>query len=993
MSRSETIIYPPKEILNPIIGKTDYEYVLLWMLINNDICEWSDFTAEISESTLSGHLRKLKNKGFIEKPERNQYKITLQGKERFNELVYDKKTGKRRLKYPPKSILKRRNYDHWILWMVYNNYSCKWSDFKQEPLSINQSSLSNNLNTLIENDFVARENKEYVITPLGKTEYFTILKQYDLDRQSILEQESKRIGEITERTTDFFDRYEIEDDELKFRYLDHILKLNYSKVESMLKNEEDFNKILLFLSINHPDQYPDYISPEEFSLKYDIDRTTLDYYIREIVDNLFFKVKFFKIEDELRRVYYFQKGEPIEKILNAIVEKYITKFTYLNKFQKTPTMDIDLLLESIINDICGNLFKENLKASLKTFLPEYIKYLAYKIEAEKKLVDSEAKLEGFVWQNIFEEFQTFEPSSQPIGIIEEDEPFYCIDKQIFEVLDIAYLSKLNFLKSDEVQDTYGLKREEIFNNISKLLFKDKIAKAKDLCENADYEVNEVNQLILDDVIATAENNFEESIKITNEIINKYSKDFIGYLFQSSTYLLMDDYEKALSLVNNGLEKAPNILLVCQKAQILNKLEEWEKASSLIEDYLETQPNHGFLLRTKFWIEINEWYYGVKKPEVTLDKINSVIKTSPNDKELLILKSLFYTKIDMFREAKRFLVKEIEINILKKNPRIDTAIYFILTASYVGRGKFEKALKIASQAIELYPDHPMSYFTKALVLGYNLIYKFKLQESNIDNFLELIQNSIILDPIKSHKAKYLDFEGFVLFEIKEFDKAFDVIDEAIEILPNHFSQYYIKVHFLTNSERRYEALELIDEYVEKYPEYKKKFYAQKGILFWNNKQFEESYEVINELSEFCPKDLDVINNKAHILARLNRREEAIETAKYQITLDPNHGNPYDTYGEILQIFGDYEEAIKKYEEALKVEPSGWFVDQTFLRMGDCYKELGMYDEALEAYKTGKILDERKSPTYRDFHGVRADKKISELKAIMNKAKEDNKDREK
>ena len=402
MSRSEGVLYPPGEILKPIIGKTDYEYVILWMLSNNTICEWSDFTAEISESTLSGNLKKLMNKGYIEKPEKGKYQITSQGRDRFSELVYERKSGQRRFRYPPEIITRIRNYDHWILWMLYNNPSCKWSDFKQEPLSINQSSLSNNLNSLIDDDFVLRENKEYTITPLGKTEYFRILKSYDMDRQSILEQESKRIEEVTEKTSRFFKKYKIEDDELKFRYLDHILKLSYSKVEAMLKDEEDFNKILLFLSINHPDNYPEFISTKEFSLKYKVDRTTLDYYIREIVENEFFDIKFFVIQNGNGRTYYFQKNATIEKVLKAIVEKHIIKITYLDKFHATATIDPEILLDKIINDICGNLFNENLKPSLRAFLPGYIRYLAYKIETEKKLVDSEAKLEGFVWQNILE---------------------------------------------------------------------------------------------------------------------------------------------------------------------------------------------------------------------------------------------------------------------------------------------------------------------------------------------------------------------------------------------------------------------------------------------------------------------------------------------------------------------------------------------------------------------------------------------------------------
>jgi tetratricopeptide (TPR) repeat protein/predicted transcriptional regulator len=987
MSKSKSIIYPPGEILNPIIGKTDYEYVILWMLNNNEICEWSDFTAEISESTLSGHLKRLINKAYIEKPEKGKYTITLQGKDRFNELSYDKKSGKRRLKYPPKVILKRRNYDHWILWMVYNNYSCKWSDFKQEPLLINQTSLSNNLNSLIENGFIARENKEYLITADGKTEYFTVLKQYDMDRQSILEQESKRIEEITEKTREFFNRYNIKDDELKFRYLDHMLKLNYSKVKTMLKSEEDFNKILLFLSINHPSQYPKHISPEDFSIKYDIDATTLIYYIREIVDNQFFQIKFFKIEDKEDKIFYFQKGEPIEKILNAIVEKYITKFTYLNKFQESPTNEIDLLLENIIEDICGNLFNERLKTPLKVFLPEYIKYLAYKIEVEKKLVGSEAKLEGFVWQNIFEEFQTFEPVSQPSGTIDDDEPFYSIDKQIFGVLNVAYLSKLNFLMSNEVDDIYNIKKDEFITRIGKLLYQDKISKARDLYETNDYDLNEINQLIVRDIIDSAEYNFEDSINITSEIIKKFPDDFIGYLLQSLTYFSMDDYESATKIVDKGLKVAPHILLECQKAQIFIKKQEFSKALKIVEDSLLDNPGHNLLSRAKFWIHINEWYYGIKNTEETLDIINSTIKLNPTDKELLVLKSLFYFKIDKFREAKRFLLKEIDINILKKNPRIDTAIYFILASSYIGRGKIEKALTIANQALELYPNHPISYLTKALVLGYNLIYKFKIKESNIEVFLNLIQNAISLDPIKSHKAKFLIFQGYVLLQIKEFEKVISTTDMAIEIQPDYVYHYITKIIFLTYSEKSFEALELIEKYVKRYPKFEKSLYKQKSIIYWKNEQYEKSYEVINELSKLYPKDIDIVNNKVVLLAKLNRKKEAIQTAEYLLTLDPNHGNPYDTYGEALQAFGEYKEAIKKYEEALRIEPKGWFIDQTFIRMGECYEELGMYNEALESYKTGKILEERSTPTHCEFYGYIADKKISELKDKMSKSKKD------
>lgn len=980
MSRSEGILYPPGEILNPIMGKTDFEYVILWMLNNNEICEWSDFEAEISPSTLSGNLNKLMNKGYIEKPEKGKYQITSQGRDRFSELVYDKKLGKRRLKYPPEPLMRRRNYDHWILWMLNNNYSCKWSDFKQEPLSINQSSLSNNLNSLIEDRFVARENKEYIITPSGKTEYFKILKSYDLDRQSILEQESKRIEEITEKTSKFFSKYKIKDDELKFRYLDQILKFPYSKVEPMLKDEETFSKILLFLSINHPDQYPDYISPREFSLKYKVDKTTLDYYIKEIVDNEFFDIKFFKIEDKQGGIYYFQKYETIEKVLNAIVEKHIIKFTYLSKFHETTITDVGLLLGKILDDICNNLFHENLKSSLKSFLPSYIKYLAYKIETEKKLVDNEAKLEGFVWQNIFEEFQTFEPLNIPIPG-EEDEYYYTLDPNIFTVLNILHLTKLYFINTKEIQEKYYLYKIDLFKKIVKHLYRSRISKAKELYQNSRIHLKTVNQLIIKDMIATSSRNLEGSIEITDEIIKKYPEEIIGYLLQSITYFIMDKYEKSLELIEKGLEIESNAALISHKAQILLRLLQGNEALELINEALSQNPDSFLLLKTKFLIYITYWMSLVKDYNDPLEILNQLITLKPNDKEVLLLKGLYYCQIQKYKEARKLITNQIEINTFKKNPRIDTEAYFILAYSYLARGKFDKSLEIANLVLNLYPDHPISFLTKALVIGYNLIYRFTFKEPNLDNFTELINLTISFDPFIYDKTKYLLFQAHILNGLGKHAESIEAIDKAIEMVPTLNFLYTRKVYYLILSKRGSDALALIEELLRSNPSLKQSLLLQKSFLHVRAKQYDDALKAVDEALEVNPEDPNPLNNKAIILAYLGRTKEAIETAEYLISLKPNYGNHYDTYGEVLMSLKKYEEAIEKLKVALNLEPTGWFTFATCLKMGECYKELGKYEKALEYYEKGKKFTEKLYPGEMEEEIKKVEDLISEIKVLI------------
>ncbi|NVM36629.1 MAG: hypothetical protein HWN81_13620 [Candidatus Lokiarchaeota archaeon] len=981
MSRTKGIVYPPEDVLNPIVGKTDYDYVILWMLSNNDYCEWSDFIASISESTLSSHLRKLKNKNFVEKPERNKYQITQHGKEQFDELNYNRKVGKRRLKYPPKTILNRRNYDHWILWMLYNNYSCKWSDFKQNPLFINQSALSNNLNSLLEDGYITRENKEYIITPLGESQYFETLKHYDLDRQSILEQQSKRIEEITEKISDFFHKYKIKDQELKFRYINHLLTLNYSKVESTLRNEVDFYKILLFLAINHPDQYSNYISPEKFSIKYRIDITTLKYYIKEIVDNQFYQIKFFKIETEEGKVYYFQKNEPLEKILNAIVEKYTTKFTYLNKFQNNPTIDIELLLDNILNEVCNTIFNGKLKNTLKNFLPEYIKYLAYKIETEKTLINSEAKLEGLVWQNIFEEFQTFIPSTTQTTTGELEENYYLIDKQIFDILEFFYVSKLNFLKTDDVQDIFNFRNVNVFDEISKLLYKDNTSKARALYEKAKGDLTYIHQLILQDAIVTSEHNYIESIKITSEIIKKYPKEFIGYLLQSISYFLMDNYEYSLEIIERGFKEAPNILLLCQKFQIFIKNHRGEEIINDIDEALSKYPHHNTLLRIKIILYLADWDNFVKSRDYSINLINSAIKVSPKDSELLLLKSIFYLLTNKYSDAKKFLINEINLNLFNKNPKIDIAAFFILICSYTACGKYHKALRIADQLNEIYPNHPISYLTKALVHGYNLIYKFNLEEPNLNTFFELINKTCSLEHHKYNKVKYLLLQAIVLYGIKQFDQVIETINNAIELLPNYYYLRHMKIYYLMIANRESEALELIEELVDKHPNLKNALFYQKVCVLFKIKRYDEALKINEELLKLYPERIEFINNKTMILGYLGKREEAIETAEKLIQLNPNISNSYDTYGDIYMKFQDYENAIKKFEEALKIESTSNITFYTWLRLGYCYKKIKNYEKAHKYFEIGKKLAERMIPSIREFYLPEAQKQLSELRSMM------------
>ena len=995
MSLDKIIKYPPGEVLKPKLGRNpNYEYIILWMLNYNDVCNWKDFKKEIGESTLSKYLNKLKEENFIEHSY-NRYQITMLGKSRFNNLSYDKVESRKKLIFPPKSILKKRNYEHTVHWVLYNNESLRWSDFRSEPLSINQSSLSKSLNSLKIKGIVINENKEYKITSEGRAQYSKMLRDYDLDRQSILEDETNRIDEITERTSEFFERFEIDDGELKFRFLNNILKLEYSKAEEFVL-EDDFNKIILFLSMNHPDQFPNYISPEEFSLKYEIKKTTLDFFVDKIVEEHIYPIKFFKLVAEDDKNYYFQADGELEKILNAIVEKHITKFTYLNKFHSTSEngskiIEIEQVLNQILKSTSGFLFNEKLQSSLKKFLPEYINYLAYKIETEKKLIYSTDKLEAVQWQTFQSAFEGYNAALVLNGN-GDGEQYYALQKIIFEALDVFYLSKIDFAGEKKFEEEYiSDKNQDIFKKIVKLLNRNKITKANGIFETNLKDFDSTEQVIIKDLITSSKKDFEDSLKTSEKLRSQIPESYVGYLFHALALFGMSDFEEALKIAEEGFTKSGHYSLLCVKAQILIKKAKNKKALDLIESALAKDPKNVYLLRTKFIILLTDQECWGECNETPLEVINLAISLKPDDLSFYVLKAGVLSVMQKYKEVKKLLNKEVNLSIVTKNPRIYTAAFFLLAYSYVARGKFEKALNVGDQVIFLYNNHPTSYFTKALVIGYGLVYNFKMKEITEEKFLELIKTTLSLDNIHFHQAHYYLLMSDIFIATRGIDDAIEAIDEALILDPSNIGIYGVKIKLLMMDNRSEEAIVLMRQLYNKKMIIKKNYNKMVSFLYFvkadktndpeeRTKLINQSFKEIEPIIDLYPEDTGILNNLTVLYGHLGRKEDAIRTGEKLISLDPNDGNLFDSYGETLMLFGEYEKAITKFERALKIEPKGWFAFQTYLKMGNCYEKLLQLDKAEENYLKGKVLTEKMHPLKRDMYFYKAKEKLEGLRIV-------------
>lgn len=845
MSRVSELNLPPEEITKQTFGlRKNVEHIILWMLKNNESVEWSHFKEEplkIPQSTLSNYLKELQDEGYIEKVKRGVYKIMASGEIRYNELSQTK-DKKRRLNYPPKALTARREYEHWILWMAYNNNFLKWSDFLDEPLSINQSSLSKSIKSLLISEAIRKnDEKQYRITRIGKAEYARMLRTYDLDRQSILNEESKRIEEITMKTIGFFEKYDILNSDIKFRFLNNVLTLPFEKLKGSIDTEEEFNKILLYLSMNHPNQYPSYISTDEFSAKYDVDKLDLEFNTRKIIEKGVYATKFFKLDTDEDKTYYFQANEKLEKVLSAITEDYITKFTYLNKlYEKSDMETLPLTLEStvdaILNEICVNLFDASLKGPLRDFLPDYINYLAYKMETQRRLEDITDKLEGTIWQ----EFQYYSAATESPKDLDGTQENYYLSPQIFDILEEYY----------------------------------------------------VNPSIAP-VVKEAKERLKDKMQ----------------------------FKKALGYVNS--------------------------------------------------------------------KINGGLKS----KEFMLFKARVLCHINRYTEAIKIIDDIIDYEHYKDDEGIYLSSSFILVFSYTALGNTNEALDIVEDMFEFYPDHPISLAAKALVYGYSKIYDFDVGEVNDDYILDLIDEVIRSDSNVSNLARYYQFKATILEQMQKYEEALEEIDIAMEMTDEVVDLYYYKLKILGELKRYDKAFEVLEDAMKQHPDNLKHLLMQKAYLYKMQGDFEPGLDIVTELTKSYPDYVDFFNNKAYWHAYIyNQKKEkgiedeeskiaAVETIKLLTEKSPQEGNYFDSYGEILMIIGEYDDAIKKYEKAIKTEPNGWFIPASHVGLGKCYEKLGNYGEAEENFQKA-----RKIVRYCFCHVKNKKEWIEEIEYHLKKIKE-------
>lgn len=914
------------------IERGNYEYKILLLLKENKFCRWNDFLHEkvkISESSLSKYFKKLIEKNFINKLKQNfeeegithkinVYKITSNGLKRLGEI---ESIIEEDIILPPSDIdFSAREI---VLWMLSNNTICQWKDFINSKVKIPRATLSNTLNRLIEKDYIERilitgiKHAVYKIKPEGRKRYIRILKNYGIDRQTIKNEKLRRIKEISVNINNFFQELGIKEFDVKHRFTKYELIFDYPEFTKIFRNEMDYKFTLLYMAINHPDNYPTYISREKFCQEYNIKNVNLNYYLSQILDTSLSEVNIFYLKSIGNSEFFFHEKEKIGKMLKAIVEDYIEKkFDYVME-REWRKFNLDYKIPFFINDlekiieiitIEHSLFHKELKPTLIDFLSEYyINYLDYKLERkqeelEKKKFKIIRELDLIEFLKASFDITEIPKKSEKLisrdkidNLFQEikniDKPLVVhLNRLLKNINDLLEKKSFNeaLIKTNEALDIFSRTDEKnnFYKNIKKvdenyylvrLIFYYKTFKALKKLKKFKDVVDLTNKAY----------SLQFSTDIIEELIDDEQFDLANKIFEN---ILIDPYN---NYSEEELKEAQSVCLIDVANSSYNK----------INDYLR---EGDFKEALKVVAKYKKFYYDpiiaeyeisalieLKRYEKALKVVNNAIEKYPNYLTLLPSWKFFDRKYDFKLETQS-----------GEEKRSDYRLWRIKIKILIYMKKYEEALQVINKVIEFNPNVAEAYLLKSIVLM-----SFKKHELAI----EQIDKAIQLDDTKFN---YYQFKAKIFLKYGDWAEVIKQIDKAIELNPENLENYQIKAETLIYLNHYKEALEIIKEKLKDHPNYWG-FYEIRSLLLRLQGKSEDALDYINKAIELGSDYYGTFFNKAQILRGLERYDEALESIEKAIELDPNDPSSFHLKITLLYKLGRHDEALRILENSKKI----------------------------------------------------------------------------
>lgn len=229
------------------------------------------------------------------------------------------------------------------------------------------------------------------------------------------------------------------------------------------------------------------------------------------------------------------------------------------------------------------------------------------------------------------------------------------------------------------------------------------------------------------------------------ILGKLAKDIGNYPVAIRFFKNVENYTNA----------APDIYWLI--GSLYDDLSDATNAIRYYEKYLSYGQQLDYMAMAR--IRLAYMYYTAGRMQDSLTQVALAKRSAKTQQELTSV--YFYSGLMNF-ELKKYDAAITDFNVALTNQPDYYAIYYYIASAYAQLQQYDPAIKTLNIARAKVPDSPE--------MNNLLAYLYALKVTDLDEALKLINLALLEDP---QNIAYLDTLGWVYFQRREYDKAFEV----------------------------------------------------------------------------------------------------------------------------------------------------------------------------------------------------------------------------
>jgi len=481
--------------------------------------------------------------------------------------------------------------------------------------------------------------------------------------------------------------------------------------------------------------------------------------------------------------------------------------------------------------------------------------------------------------------------------------------------------------------------------------------------------------------------YEESLKVSNEIIRLFPKNANVYVFK---YYALDKLEKkqeSLDSINKAIELEPSFLNYLMRAISYYTLKDYQKAMADLDTVLELDPTffNAYFLKVALLAEKGDIQNALRVMNQLQKETDdpNIIASSYLMQMMLEAQSL--STEDRFSKILTETDKILNLNLNINNTNLLAMIHFLRASSYAGNKDLSKALLESDKSLKYKIDDPSLLgaiqFNRVALLALkydgdakgdlsdqekikrlsNIIEEFKtlpLARKNVDetmdpNSLDFMDrtliygvvsevNKLVGDPNTRGSGLYVE-RGNLYSSQQKWDLALADYNEAILLNPKYTSAYINRGLVYKEQEKFDLAFADYSKAIELDPKYTWAYF-QRGLLYKKQKKFDLALADYNKAIELDPKYTSAYINRGLLYKEQEKFDLALADYNKAIELDPQYANAYFQRGILYFQKGEYELALQDFNQVITLKPQeaiAYFVrGNIYLQKGE--KELALKD---------------------------------------------------